>query len=276
MMNISLGQYFPAESPIHHLDPRTKVIGGILYILCAFLCRGVAAFGVLLLSAVVLILISRIPFRIVLRGIRPILFIMLFTMVINLFLTAGETVLWELRWNFIHITIYEEGIYNAVFMMLRIVMLILGTSIFMTYTTTPIALTDGIELLLSPLKKIRVPVHEFAMMMTITLRFIPTLIEETEKIIRAQKARGTDFESGGLIKRAKAMIPILVPLFVSSFRRADELATSMECRCYHGGDGRTRMRILKLQLADFFAVFLLLLLGAGIILCNLYAPGYVM
>ena len=276
MMNISLGQYFPAESPIHRLDPRTKVIGGILYILCAFLCRGVAAFGVLLLSAVVLILISRIPFRIVLRGIRPILFIMLFTMVINLFLTAGETVLWELRWNFIHITIYKEGIYNAVFMMLRIVMLILGTSIFMTYTTTPIALTDGIELLLSPLKKIRVPVHEFAMMMTITLRFIPTLMEETEKIIRAQKARGTDFESGGLIKRAKAMIPILVPLFVSSFRRADELATSMECRCYHGGDGRTRMRILKLRFADFFAVFLLLLLGTGIVLCNLYAPGYVM
>ena len=276
MMNISLGQYFPAESPIHRLDPRTKVIGGILYILCAFLCRGVAAFGVLLLSAVVLILISRIPFRIVLRGIRPILFIMLFTMVVNLFLTAGETVLWELRWNFIHITIYKEGIYNAVFMMLRIVMLILGTSIFMTYTTTPIALTDGIELLLSPLKKIRVPVHEFAMMMTITLRFIPTLMEETEKIIRAQKARGTDFESGGLIKRAKAMIPILVPLFVSSFRRADELATSMECRCYHGGDGRTRMRILKLRFADFFAVFLLLLLGTGIVLCNLYAPGYVM
>jgi energy-coupling factor transport system permease protein len=155
-------------------------------------------------------------------------------------------------------------------------MLILGTSIFMTYTTTPIALTDGIELLLSPLKKIRVPVHEFAMMMTITLRFIPTLIEETEKIIRAQKARGTDFESGGLIKRAKAMIPILVPLFVSSFRRADELATSMECRCYHGGNGRTRMRILKLRFADFFAVFLLILLGTGIVLCNLYAPGYVM
>jgi energy-coupling factor transport system permease protein len=276
MMNISLGQYFPAESPIHHLDPRIKVIGGILYIVCAFLCRGVAAFGVLLLSAVLLILISRIPFRIVLGGIRPILFIMLFTMIINLFLTTGETALWEFRWSFIHLTIYKEGIYNAVFMMIRIVMLILGTSIFMTYTTTPIALTDGIELLLSPLKKIRVPVHEFAMMMTITLRFIPTLIEETEKIIRAQKARGTDFESGGLIKRAKAMIPILVPLFVSSFRRADELATSMECRCYHGGNGRTRMRILKLRFADFFAVFLLILLGTGIVLCNLYAPGYVM
>ena len=209
MMNISLGQYFPANSPIHRLDPRTKVICGILYIVCAFLCRGTVAFGVLVLSALLLILISRIPLRIVLRGIRPILFIMLFTMVINLFLTSGEVVLWNFDWNFIHITIYKEGIYNAVFMMIRIVMLILGTSIFMTYTTTPIALTDGIELLLSPLKKIRVPVHEFAMMMTITLRFIPTLIEETEKIIRAQKARGSDFESGGLLKRAKATVRLL-------------------------------------------------------------------
>ena len=272
MMNISLGQYFPANSPIHRLDPRTKVICGILYIVCAFLCRGTVAFSALLLSALFLVLISRIPLRIVLRGMRPILFIMLFTMVINVFFTTGETLLWE--WKFLHI--YKEGIFNAVFMAIRIIILILGTSIFMTYTTTPIALTDGIELLLSPLKKIRVPVHEFAMMMTITLRFIPTLVEETEKIIRAQKARGTDFESGGLLKRAKAMIPILVPLFVSSFRRADELATSMECRCYHGGDGRTRMRVLHLRFSDFFTVFLIVLLGAGLVVCNYFDPGYVM
>lgn len=272
MMNISLGQYFPASSPIHRLDPRTKVICGILYIVCAFLCRGVVSFGVLILFSLLLILISRIPFRIILRGMRPIVFIMLFTMVINVFLTSGDNLLFE--WKFIHI--YAEGIYNAVFMAIRIIILILGTSLFMTYTTTPIALTDGIEMLLSPLKKIHVPVHEFAMMMTITLRFIPTLIEETDKIIRAQKARGTDFESGGLIKRAKAMIPILVPLFVSAFRRADELATSMECRCYHGGDGRTRMRVLHLRFADFFTVFLIILLGTVLVLCNLYAPGYVM
>ena len=161
-------------------------------------------------------------------------------------------------------------------MAVRIVVLILGTSLFMTYTTTPIALTDGIEMLLSPLKRLHVPVHEFAMMMTITLRFIPTLIEETEKILRAQKARGTDFESGGLIKRAKAMIPILVPLFVSAFRRADELATSMECRCYHGGTGRTRMRVLHFRFADLLMILLIVLLGAGLILCNLYAPGYTM
>lgn len=272
MMNISLGQYYPANSVIHRLDPRTKVICGLLYIVCAFLCKGVAAFGVLILSAILLIIISRIPMRIILRGIRPIVFIMLFTMVINLFLTTGDTLLFE--WKFIHI--YLEGVYNAIFMAIRIIILILGTSLFMTYTTTPIALTDGIELLLSPLKKIRVPVHEFAMMMTITLRFIPTLVEETEKIIRAQKARGTDFESGGLVKRAKAMVPILVPLFVSAFRRADELATSMECRCYHGGDGRTRMRVLHLHFRDFAAVISLVLLGTGLVLCNLYAPGYVM
>jgi energy-coupling factor transport system permease protein len=272
MMNISLGQYFPADSPIHRLDPRIKVICGVLYIVCAFLCRGLVAFGALTLSAVVLVLLSRIPMRIVSRGIRPIVFIMLFTMVINLFFTTGDTLLFE--WKFIHV--YVEGVYNAVFMAIRIIMMIVGTSIFLTYTTTPIALTDGIELLLSPLKKIKVPVHEFAMMMTITLRFIPTLVEETEKILRAQKARGTDFESGGLIKRAKAMIPILIPLFVSSFRRADELATSMECRCYHGGTGRTRMRVLHLHVSDFVAVFLLILFGIGLVLCNRYAPGYVM
>lgn len=272
MMNISLGQYYPGGSPVHRLDPRTKIICGILYIVCAFLCRGVVSFAVLVLSASVLILCSRIPMRIILRGIRPILFIMLFTMVINVFFTTGDTLLFE--WKFLHI--YEEGIYNAVFMAVRIVILILGTSIFMTYTTTPIALTDGIETLLSPLKKIRVPVHEFAMMMTITLRFIPTLLEETEKILRAQKARGTDFESGGLIKRAKAMVPILVPLFVSAFRRADELATSMECRCYHGGSGRTRMRVLRMHASDFVAIVLCVLLGVGLVLCNLYAPGYVL
>lgn len=272
MMNISLGQYYPGGSPIHRLDPRAKVICGVLYIVCAFLCRGVAAFSLLILASLCLVIVSRIPIRIILKGLKPILFIMIFTMLINVFLTTGETPL--LEWRFIHV--YKEGIYSAVFMAVRIVVLILGTSLFMTYTTTPIALTDGIEMLLSPLKRLHVPVHEFAMMMTITLRFIPTLIEETEKILRAQKARGTDFESGGLIKRAKAMIPILVPLFVSAFRRADELATSMECRCYHGGTGRTRMRVLHFRFADLLMILLIVLLGAGLVLCNLYAPGYTM
>lgn len=272
MMNISLGQYFPAKSPIHALDPRAKVLMGLLYMVAAFLCRNIVSFGLLVVSVFFLILISRIPMRIVLRGVRPIVFIMLFTMVINIFFTGGETLL--VHWGFLKI--YLEGIYNAFFMAVRIIVLILGTSIFLTYTTTPIALTDAIEMLLSPLKKIHVPVHEFAMMMTITLRFIPTLVEETDKIIRAQKARGTDFESGGLLQRARAMVPILIPLFVSSFRRADELATSMECRCYRGGAGRTRMRVLHFRFTDALGIFLMVLFGVALVLCNIYAPGYTM
>ena len=272
MLNISLGQYFPAKSLIHSLDPRAKVVSGILFMVAAFLCKNVFSFGLLLLFSLLLVACSRIPFRIILKGLRPILFIMLFTTVINVFFTTGETLV--VSWSFIQI--YLEGIYNAVFMALRIVVLILGTSIFMTYTTTPIALTDAIELLLAPLKKIRVPVHEFAMMMTITLRFIPTLVEETDKIIRAQKARGTDFESGNLIQRARAMVPILIPLFVSAFRRADELATSMECRSYRGGEGRTRLRVLKFRVRDALMLFAVVLFGAAIVYCNLKAPGYTM
>ena len=271
-MNISLGQYFPAKSIIHSLDPRAKVVSGILFMVAAFLCKNICSFGLLLAFAALLILCSKIPFRIILKGLRPIIFIMLFTTVINVFFTTGETLV--LSWKFVQI--YLEGIYNAVFMAVRIVVLILGTSIFMTYTTTPIALTDAIEMLLSPLKKLHVPVHEFAMMMTITLRFIPTLVEETDKIIRAQKARGTDFESGNLIQRAKAMVPILIPLFVSAFRRADELATSMECRSYRGGEGRTRLRVLKFRIRDVFALLFVVLFGAMIVCCNLWAPGYTM
>ena len=278
MKNIALGQYYPAESPIHRLDARIKVILAILYIVCTFLCKSALGFAVLAFSAILLILLSRVPIRTVFRAIRPLLFIMIFTAAFNLFLTKGDTAplwAWQVteKWT---VQIFEAGIYSAVFMVVRIVVLILGTSIFLTYTTTPIALTDALESLLSPLRVLRLPVHEFAMMMTITLRFIPTLLEETEKIIRAQKARGTDFESGGLVTRARAMIPILVPLFVSAFRRADELATSMECRCYHGGNGRTRMRVLHLHFRDFAAVILIVLFGTGLVLCNLYAPGYVM
>lgn len=272
MKSIALGQYYPAHSILHRIDPRAKVILATLYIVCSFLCKNVFSFALLVLSALVLIWISRIPMRVVLGSIRPLLFIMLFTVVVNIFLTTGDTLLFE--WRFIHI--YFEGVMNAVFMVVRILALIMGTSMFLTYTTTPIALTDGLEQLLAPLKKIKVPVHEFAMMMTIALRFIPTLVEETEKIMAAQKARGTDFSSGGLIKRAKALIPILIPLFVSAFRRADELATAMECRCYHGGEGRTRMNVLHYHAYDFVAIFFMVLLGAGLVGLNYLKFGYSM
>ena len=210
--------------------------------------------------------------RTVYHSIKPLVFILLFTVIINVFWTAGDTILFE--WRFIRI--YEEGVMNAVFMIVRILTLIIGTSMFLTYTTTPIALTDALEQLLGPLKKIKVPVHEFAMMMTIALRFIPTLVDETEKIMAAQKARGTDFTSGSLMKRAKALIPILIPLFVSAFRRAEELATAMECRCYHGGEGRTRMRILTYHPIDFVAIGLMILFGFGLIVLNRLGIGYTM
>ena len=273
MKNIALGQYYPSDSIIHRIDPRAKIILAILYIVCTFLCKNILSFALLLLSAVFLILLAGIPLKIILRAIRPILLILAFTLVINIFWTKSDaTPLFE--WRFIRI--YESGLYNAGFMAVRILVLIIGSSLFLTYTTTPIALTDAIEQLLGPLKKIHVPVHEFAMMMTIALRFIPTLVEETEKIMSAQKARGADFSSGGLIRRAKALIPILVPLFVSAFHRADELATAMECRCYHGGDGRTRMNVLHYHPGDFIAMLVLVALGAGIVVLNHLGIGYAM
>ena len=272
MKSIALGQYYPAQSVLHRLDPRAKVILAFVYIICSFLCKNIISFGALIASALVVILISRIPLRIVYRSVKPLIFILLFTVIINIFWTSGETILFE--WRFIHI--YLEGVMNAIFMIIRILTLIIGTSMLLTYTTTPIALTDALEQLLGPLKKIKVPVHEFAMMMTIALRFIPTLVDETEKIMAAQKARGTDFSSGSLMKRAKALIPILIPLFVSAFRRAEELATAMECRCYHGGEGRTRMRVLTYRASDFVAIGLMILFGAGLIVLNRLGIGYTM
>ncbi|MBR6603575.1 MAG: energy-coupling factor transporter transmembrane protein EcfT, partial [Clostridia bacterium] len=260
------------NSAVHRADPRMKLILSFLYIICSFLCSNILSFVLLLLSAVLLIFVSRIPMGLIMRSIKPILFILAFTVVINIFWTSGETVLFE--WRFIHI--YLEGVMNAIFMVLRIFVLIVGASLFLTYTTTPIALTDAIEQLFAPLKKIKIPVHEFAMMMTIALRFIPTLIDETDKIMSAQKARGADFTSGSLIKRAKALIPILIPLFVSSFRRADELATAMECRCYHGGEGRTRMSILHYRASDFVWLFIMIAFGASIIALNILSIGYSM
>ncbi|MBR2479627.1 MAG: energy-coupling factor transporter transmembrane protein EcfT [Clostridia bacterium] len=270
MKSISLGQYYASGSILHKLDPRTKVLLGMLYIVCTFLCKNIIAFGLLFLSGILLIAIAKIPFKIILRSLRPIIFIMLFTVVINVFWTTGDRLLFS--WSFINI--YAEGLYNALFMAIRIIMLITGTSLFLTYTTTPIQLTDAIERLLAPLKRIKVPVHEFSMMMTIALRFVPTLIDETERIMSAQKARGADFSNGSLVKRAKALIPILVPLFVSAFRRADELATAMECRCYHGGEGRTKMTVTRMQGSDITALFAMIVFGTVIVLINYYAAKY--
>ncbi len=272
MKNISLGQYYPGNSIMHRLDPRMKLILAILYIVCTFLAKNVLCFAVLFASAFLLILLSKIPIKLIINAVKPVLFILAFTVVINIFWTVGDTLIFE--WKFIHI--YYEGIMNALFMVVRIFVLIVGASIFMTYTTTPIALTDAIEQLFSPLKKIKIPVHEFAMMMTIALRFIPTLVDETEKIMSAQKARGADFSKGSLMKRAKALIPILIPLFVSAFRRADDLATAMECRCYHGGEGRTRMNVLHYKYYDFVALALIVFFGAAIVLVNKLGVGYTM
>ena len=272
MKSITFGQYYPADSVLHRMDPRMKVILAVLYIVATFLCKNIFTFALLLLSAVVLILISKIPMKIVLRSVRPILFVMLFTALINVFFTGGETPL--VQWRFINI--YLEGVYQAIFMVVRSAVLIIGSGMFLTYTTTPIMLTDALERLLSPLRVLHVPVHEFAMMMTIALRFIPTLVEETDKIMSAQKARGADFTSGSLLARAKALIPILIPLFASAFRRADELATAMECRCYRGGTGRTRMTVLHYSAGDFVALIFMLAFGTAIVFVNRLGIGYTM
>lgn len=272
MKSIALGQYYPVPSPMHRLDARMKVILAVLYIVCTFLCKNILAFAALALSALFLTLLAHIPLRTILRAVRPIIFIMCFTAILNIFFIKGD----HLLWSFWKIQIFAEGLYGAAFMVVRIVVLIIGTSLFLTYTTTPIALTDALESLLKPLRVIRVPVHEFAMMMTIALRFIPLLSEETTKIMNAQKARGVDFSHGGLIKRAKALIPILIPLFVSAFRRAEELATAMECRCYRGGAGRTKMTVSHVHARDFVALFLMLCFGAGIVWLNFAGIGYTM
>lgn len=270
--DIAFGQYCEGNSVVHRLDPRAKIIISIIYIVAIFLAKSVSAFALLTLSTVGLVFLTGISPRLILKSMRPLLFIILFTSVINIFWIKGETLLV----SFWIINIYLEGIVNAILIVLRIMLLITATSLFLTYTTTPLALTDALESLLSPLKKLHVPVHEFAMMMTIALRFIPTLIEETQKIIAAQTARGADFSSGNIISRAKALIPILIPLFISAFRRADELAVAMECRCYTGGVGRTRMNRLRSTGRDWVFAFCVLVLGAAIVLLNIYFPIYVM
>ncbi len=269
-MDVAFGQYCEGNSIIHRLDPRAKIIIAVLYIVVIFLAKNVYAFAFLTLLTFLLVMISGIPKVIVGRGLKPILFIALFTAVFNIFFHKGQTLLFEV-WI---IEIYLEGLINAGLIVLRIVILLVSTSMLLTYTTTPLALTDGLEQLLTPLAKLKVPVHDFSMMMTIALRFIPTLIEETEKIMNAQKARGADFSSGSLAKRVKALVPIIIPLFVSAFRRAGELASAMECRCYTGGEGRTRMNVLRFKLSDFFCILGVVAVGATVILINVYVPGY--
>lgn len=270
LSDITIGQYFPGESALHKLDPRMKLILTIVYIVAIFLAHSASAFALITVVTVALAAMSRIPLKIILKGMKPLIFIIIFTAVINIFWYKGETPLVDFA--FIHI--YLEGIIYAFFMVLRITCLVVGTSVILTYTTSPIALTDGLEQLLAPLKRIHLPVHEFAMMMTIALRFIPTLIEETDKIMNAQKARGADFTSGSLIARAKALIPVLIPLFVSAFRRADDLAVAMECRCYRGGDGRTRMNVLRYRASDIAALFLGALFCAALVLLNIFLPVF--
>ncbi len=257
--DITIGQYYPTNSIIHRLDPRLKLIGTLVYIISLFLFD--TFYGYLAVTAFLLavIWVSKIPLRFILRGLKAIIMLLIFMITFNLFFTPGDTLV---EWKFIRIT--EQGLYSALFMGIRMTLLIVGSSL-MTFTTTPNQLTDGLEKLLWPLRHIKVPVHEIAMMMSIALRFIPILLEETDKIMKAQMARGADFESGGLLKRAKSLIPLLVPLFVSAFRRANDLAMAMEARCYRGGEGRTKMKPLHYHRRDAAAYSILLLYLAAVI-----------
>ncbi|MCI9429647.1 MAG: energy-coupling factor transporter transmembrane protein EcfT [Lachnospiraceae bacterium] len=247
LRDITLGQYYQTESIIHRLDPRVKLVGTILYIISLFLFHNFTGYVAAAVFLVIVIRLSGVPFRYMVKGMKAIVFLLLLTMVFNLFLTPGETLV-----QFWKLTITKEGLRIAIFMAIRLTFLIIGSSL-MTLTTTPNNLTDGMEKLMSPLKRVRVPVHEIAMMMSIALRFIPILMEETDKIMKAQIARGADFESGNMIKKAKALVPLLVPLFVSAFRRANDLAMAMEARCYQGGEGRTKMKPLQYKRRDFLA-----------------------
>lgn len=263
LSDITLGQYIPAPSPVHRLDPRVKIVSSIVYIVAVFLAKSFFSYAFLLVATLCLIKLSKIKVNTVLKGVKPVLFLIIFTAVINVFMTGTGDVWFKI--GFLKIT--YTGVKTAVTMSLRLVFLVVGTSM-LTYTTSPIMLTDGVESLLRPFSKIGLPTHELAMMMTIALRFIPTLLEETDKIIKAQKARGADFESGNIINRAKALMPVLVPLFINSFRRADELAMAMECRCYRGGEGRTRLKELRICSVDYKAVVVVSLFVALICLLN--------
>lgn len=257
--DITIGQYYPAKSILHRLDPRVKLVGTFAFIISLFIFHTFYGYLFVALFLAIVIGLSKVPFGYIVKGLKAIVILLIFTSVFNLLLTPGDTVY---RWSFITIT--DKGINSAIFFSIRLILLIIGSSL-MTFTTTPNQLTDGLEKVMKPLNHLKVPVHEIAMMMSIALRFIPILLEETDKIMKAQMARGADFETGGLIKKAKSMIPILVPLFVSAFRRANDLAMAMEARCYRGGDGRTKMKPLKYHSRDYFAYLFLLLYLAGIV-----------
>ena len=269
LKDVTLGQFFPGSSIVHRLDPRCKLLLTIVYIAALFTAQSYVSYAVMLIVTGVCIALSRIPLKVILRGLKPLWIIIALTAVLNIFFTPGRELV-----SFWKITITYEGLVRAVFMVLRITMLIAGTFL-LTYTTSPIALTDAMEILFGPLKKLKVPVHEMSMMMSMALRFIPTLIEETDKIMSAQKARGADFESGGLMDKAKSLVPIMVPLFVSSFRRAYELAMAMECRCYQGGSGRTRMKSMHMTRLDGYAIVGMCVILAGVVLCNVFLPAAV-
>jgi len=260
--DITLGQYYMANSMLHQLDPRVKIVCTFLFLISLFVQRNVVGYAAATLFLVFIISMSTVPLSFILRGLKPIIILLMFTVVLNLFLTPGEALLFQ--WRFLRI--FEEGVRNATYMGIRLIYLLIGSSL-MTFTTTPNSLTDGLESLLKPLEKVKVPVHEVAMMMSIALRFIPILLEETDKIMKAQLARGADLDSGSVFRRVKAMVPILVPLFVSAFRRANDLALAMESRCYHGGEGRTKMKPLKYRRKDVIAygimiVYLGIMIGA--------------
>lgn len=256
--DVALGQYFPGNSLVHRLDPRTKLILTILFIVTLFLCRGIFPYLIMAFYLISVILITKISPRLIFKSMKPILILLIFTAVLNVFYTTEGRVL--LSYKFITIT--SGGVFTAFFMAFRIILLVVGTFVLISYTTSPIMLTDGLEDLLNPLKKIKFPVHELSMMMSIALRFIPTLIDETDKIMSAQKSRGADFETGSIIRRARALIPILIPLFINAFRRAEDLALAMECRCYHGGEGRTSLHKLKFSAIDYAALGISILVFA--------------
>lgn len=266
LKDVTFGQYYPGNSLLHRTDPRIKMLILIEYLVLVLVAKSELAALISLAFTAFLIAVSGVRLRVLIKSVKPLIFVLAFTAIINLFFTVGEG---EplIEWGFI--TVYANGVRNAVMMLLRLLSLVLGTSVLISFTTSPLELTDAIEALLSPLKKIRVPVHEFAMMMSIALRFIPTLIEETNKIISAQKARCADFESGKLLERIKALVPILIPLFVSAVRRAEELADAMECRCYNGGEGRTRLKQMKMKGLDYIVLLLTLVFSGGVIALNI-------
>ncbi len=262
--DIIIGQYVPGKSPLHRTNPVMKIIFTILYIITLFVIENPISYMIFTAYTLTLVLISSVPIKMIAKGIRPMLWIFVFTAVINIFMTPGETVFTIPVFNW-SLKITREGVISGAAMVIRLLYLVVGTSL-LTLTTSPLQLTDGIEKLLKPLNKIKVPSHEIAMMMTIAIRFIPTLAEETEKIMKAQSARGADFETGNIIKRGKAMIPLLIPLFISAFRRADELATAMEARCYRGGENRTKMKESRLGMIDLYAVIIIVIAVSGLAL----------